>query len=470
MKPLHRAQPCVCAVLAALLLAACTSERSTQQRMHRAQMSMSSVSPFVDPGSDTEAVQYYKRVQARLQFPLLDAANAPSASLDGLLAWLGLQGLSAADLESIESATLMPADQAQYDKLASKVQDKTSFTSRLPLGTLQDDKILVSRFFAPKIVDYGKAPPYVPGWRKLVNLRAQPQSQAEAAGIGSAYVLFNYVKADVSIDPFANNVSKNNQVLLVPKVAAANEDALYFMVFLQAPDYRLGLALDGVAFDLPATLPPGGKYFVPGSCAQCHGHDARSGDLSPRPADGIFRAARLNYLDSDQWHDALDFDFPQLKSSGHAVVFDGGNDPSAPAFKAAMNVMRKLNQGVHAQNASVDPGDFKTKSVDKWLTNHATSDARVPQELRFLDTGGGVWDAKNADEMALLSSLNHFCFRCHSSVRYHVFDKGGVADASIGFEGRLTQPATSPRYMPQGRELDAAERNRIIELTSKVFP
>jgi hypothetical protein len=226
-----------------LLAAACTTgERSSapraQQRSRHAEASLASVSPFVDPGNDTEAAQYYKRVQARLQFPLLGAGDVPSATLDGLLAYLGLQGLSAADLERIASATLMPADAAQYDKLASEVQDKAAFTSRLPLSALQNDNVLVSRFFAPKIVDYGKPPPFVPGWRKLVRLNAQPKSAADAAGIASAYVLFNYVKADVTVDPFDKNVSKNNQVILVPKTVAANEDAMFFMVFLQAPDYR----------------------------------------------------------------------------------------------------------------------------------------------------------------------------------------------------------------------------------------
>jgi hypothetical protein len=209
---------------------------------------------------------------------------------------------------------------------------------------------------------------------------------------------------------------------------------------------------------------------VPASCAQCHGHDQRSGNLSPRPADGIFRAARLNYLDTDQWHDARDFDFRELKATPNAVVFDGGTDTAAPAFRAAMDVLRKLNRGVQAQNAGIDAGDFKVKAVEKWLANHASADAHVPPAQRLLDTGGGTWDAKNADEMALLESLNRFCFRCHSSVRYHVFDKRGVEDASLSFESRLTQPQTSPRYMPQGRVLSAAERDRIIELTNKIFP
>lgn len=458
------------AIVGVCTIVACAATADRGQRQRHAKAALVSASPFIEPGSEQQSIDYYTRIQAKLQFPLLGAGNELTATMDGLLAWLGWQGLSSTDLEEIASPILMPADAARYDALAAKVRDRAAFTSRLPLPALQADRLLVSRFFAPKIVDYGKGPPYVPGWRKLVRLQAQSGSTADIAGIAHAYVLFNFVQADVTVDPFDKNVSKNNQVIIVPKTVAANDDSAYFMVFLQKPEYRLGVALEGVAFDLPAVLPAGGKYFVPNSCAQCHGHDQRSGNLGPRPADGIFRAARVNHLDTDQWHDAREFDFPALKTSPHGVLFDGGLDFSTPDYRAAMSVMRKLNQGAQQQNAAIDGSDFRVKAAEKWLANHAANDAPVPAELRFLDTGDAVWNAQNPDEMALLRSLNQHCFRCHSSVRYHVFDKRGVEDASAGFEVRMRLPETNTRHMPQGRKLDSAEVERIIAQTNKVFP
>lgn len=457
-------------VLLVSFLVGCTAGNQGKiLRQEQARLALTSPSILVNPGTAGEATAYYKRIQARLNLPLLDGADAPRANLTELLEYFGYTGLKAGDLEILESTALMPASQADFDALAKRALDPIGFASGLTLAKLQSDNLLVSRFFAPKIVDYSKAPPYVPGWRKLAKLQAQPGSSAGAAGMAAIYILFNYVNADVKTNPFENNVSKNNQVIIVPKsFDSKNEDSAYFMVFKQAPAYVLGLALDNVAFDLP-TVPGTGTYFVPGSCAQCHGHD-RSGNAGPKPADGIFRFVRLNYLDTDQWHDAVEFDFKQLIDTPNAVVFDGGPDFASTKYQAAMDVLRKINQSAQIQSAGIDSSDFKVRAVEKWLSNHATTNSPVPQEQRLLNTGGAVWNLQNSDEKELLSHLNHFCFRCHSSIRFNVFDKEGVSDASAGIEGRLKRATTDPRYMPNGRVLDSQDRDRIIELVGKVFP
>ena len=116
----------------------------------------------------------------------------------------------------------------------------------------------------------------------------------------------------------------------------------------------------------------------------------------------------------------------------------------------------------------MDSSDFKFQAADKWVNLHKTQDAPVPFTNRTI--GAKPWDATNADEKELLGLLNHYCFRCHSSIRYNVFDKDGVDASSAGFASRLNASPDAARYMPQGRKLPAASKDRIIELVVKLFP
>ena len=421
---------------------------------------------LIEPGDPATARTYYQRVGKKIQAPILDTAGEPKGTLDDLLSYLGFAGLSAADLERIDSKTLMPRDAAAFAALAKAVSNRDLFLKNLKLEHFQNSRVLVSRFFAPKIVNYTQAPPYVPGWRKLAMLQPVPGSMADKAGLQSASILFNFVKADISQDPYAGNVSKNNQVILTPR-SAGGEDTAYFLVYLEGPSYPLGLALTNVAFDLPEPK----DYHVPIACGQCHGHDARTGESSPKPAGQIYKFARLNFLDTDQWHDAMAFDFKPLLNTPHSVVFDGGNDVTSPAYRDAMGIMRDINRHIRDQNAGVNASDIKVKAVEKWLSLHANADEPAAQATRVLDSGqGNVWNPANAEEQELLGLLNHYCYRCHSSVRYNVFDKEGVADASPGFAGRLNAQPGSSRYMPQGRVLPARDKDRIIELSKQLFP
>jgi hypothetical protein len=224
-----------------------------------------------------------------------------------------------------------------------------------------------------------------------------------------------------------------------------------------------------VAFDLPALGIQ--KYFVPGACAQCHGHD-RGGLAGPRPTDGVFRSARLNYLDTDQWTDMLGFDFGHVAASTHAVVFDGEKDLTTPKFKAAFDIVRRLNQSILKQVATVNGTDFKAKAIEKWLAVHAGNDQPQPAAARILSLGGAVWNPAVADEKDLLDKLNRYCFRCHSSIRYNVFDKAGVANANSdkNMEDRMRRQASDFRHMPNGRELPTAELEAFIALINKTFP
>jgi len=425
----------------------------------------------VDPGDKGLAVKYYRRISTKLSLPLLDANDVPTGTLAQFIEYLGYKGLTPDDLQDRDPTLLMPRDQAEFAALASQVSKPAEFAAARVLADFQNDNVLVSRFFAPKIVDYTHAltTPPTPGWRKLVRLRPLPGSDAAVkGGVLEAYILFNFVKKEIADDPFKGNKSKNNQVIIVPQVSGG-EDTAYFLVYLEAPQYQLGFALQNVAFDLPAPI----DYYVPVSCAQCHGHDGLATSPGGRkPIDGIYRRARANYLDTDQWHDAMDFDFSALAgTTTYGVVFDGGRDVTTPAYKRAMVTLRSLNGGIVQQNSGIDTTDFKYKAGKKWVDLHATQDGPVPPAQRALEvTPGVVWSPANAEEQELLKLLNHYCFRCHSSTKYNVFDKAGVRAASFDFDYRLKLPTTDTEYMPQGRELPPADRDRIIGLAQKLFP
>src|SRR5262245_22327893 len=191
---------------------------------------------LVQPGNKDEATYYYNRISTVLKFDFF------KSTLETLVSHLGysepkvvggtivFKGLTAKDLEQLPSFTLMPRNTIEFTELSNSVADPTAFAALLSLADFQNDAILVSRFFAPKIATYYNpvnvgtefAPidpdKIVPGWRKLVKLTPRSGSQADIDGIIShAYILFNFKKADPNIDPFAENESGNNQIIIVPK-------------------------------------------------------------------------------------------------------------------------------------------------------------------------------------------------------------------------------------------------------------
>ena len=83
--------------------------------------------------------------------------------------------------------------------------------------------------------------------------------------------------------------------------------------------------------------------------------------------------------------------------------------------------------------------------------------------------------------MRLLRLLVNHCFRCHSSLRYNVFDRERVGQLhSTGIiASYLTTKVIDvnnnnnplPGFtMPQGRVLEASERDEIIRLLNTAFP
>jgi hypothetical protein len=467
------------------------------------------LSARVRPGTEQEARDYYERISTVLQFPF------QASTLDSLLAYMGYTtsnganppsyaGLIAKDLESIPSFPLMPRDDGEFAALKARVTDPNAFDSQLDLADFQGDRVLVSRFFAPKIATYYYSPPQdpfppihrddiVPGWRKLVRLTARPGSEADRVRkIAYMYLLFNVKKEDADTDPFVDetradkvNVSQNNQVILVPRDQSTGDSA-YFAVYNSLNlGYRLinFLAAD---FDLPGHVGTEvSKYYVPRACAECHGHSAAGGRLIGQPVDaqgqptdnfktGIYRFAKPNYLDTDQWYDWMEFDFRGVTTSLNDVVFDGGKSHGSAEYLRAMDVIRKLNRIIRDQTFAAEqvPGtkSYQTLAAEKWLSLHETDLQRAPYSRRSIGTES--WNSGSKNEMRLLRLLNNHCFRCHSSLRYNVFDRDAVRLRKGDMEIYLTlKLGNLPGfYMPQGRVLETAERDEIRNLLKTVFP
>jgi hypothetical protein len=160
------------------------------------------------------------------------------------------------------------------------------------------------------------------------------------------------------------------------------------------------------------------------------------------------------------------------------VVFDGGRDSSSAEYVRAFDVIRKLNTGIMNESLAAEstPGvpTFSTLGAQKWLELHQTTDFRRPYSVRSI--GKSAWDATKPDEMKLLRLLNNHCFRCHSSLRYNVFDKQAVAERSPVIPDFINAQLQGPNgplpgnFMPQGRVLSASDKAEIERLLKLVFP
>jgi hypothetical protein len=397
--------------------------------------------PAITPGSATQARDYYVRISGLLTFD----AKPGVTTLDDFLTFVGYP-TSGAKLEALDSDVLMdPVRAASADALNLP-------THGLNGATLRDGDILASRFFAPKIVNISVTVP-VPGWRKLVRLRVRPDSRAARVGVESVVILFNFF-APVGEQPFSGH-SVNTQVMLL---APSQADRLYWLDF--APDGTLTLALNA-SFDA-ADLPGGTgtrDYFVPDGCNDCHG--------SP----GNLRPAMVNYLDTDHWFDRLENDFASLKTTNTSLLFDAHtNDPSQPSFGPVFDAIRRFNEEALSQNSAVHNGSFEGQAARTWLKLHAQSDEHFrPIDRSFPAGKGQAWQPSEADG---LNRLNRYCFRCHGSVRFSIFDRQAVVERAGIMRQHINpsqQQAKIPGFkMPPDRDLDPSEKQALDDFLKKL--
>jgi mono/diheme cytochrome c family protein len=385
--------------------------------------------PTITPGSAQGARAYYAQVSDLLHF----TAVPGTTRLDDLLAFLGYP-TTADKLRTLDPGVLMNPAQAAAGLSIS--------VNGLSGATLREGDILATRFFAPKIVNINQTPLTI-GWRKLVRLRSRPDSAAARAGVESAIILFNFF-APAGDNPFSNQ-SINTQVMLL---APTQPKGLLWLDF--DPKNLLGLSLTA-SFDA-ADLGGTRDYFVPDGCNACHGSPGNSA------------APMINYLDTDHWFDRLENDFAVLKSKNTALVFDAHtNDPTQGSFVAAFDVIRQFNEEALKENLSAQPNSFETEAARIWLGLHSQSDKHFPPIDRAF--GNAKWQPSEADGLA---RLNQYCFRCHGSVRFSVFDRQAVVERAGIMRQRINPSQaqieeSSTFKMPPDRTLSSSEIQALDE-------
>jgi len=420
---------------------------------------------LIDPGSPENARSYYRLIAAK--FPSLPdncrASNLLDCTLTDALDYFGYRPFLPTDLQRLAPETLM-----DYGLLLRAVSNPEAFRGYPPTSR---QELLASRFFAPKIVSVKVLPPSKYGWRKVIWLKARRGSRAERDGMESFYLLFNF-ESSTPVFPEGADAGQI-QTMWTPVYPTSTHFSAYFFVFNalsgrcpEADDSgnvvnkpctpgQVGLHLTASfdANDLPQM-----NYFVPNACAQCHGA-AGTGE----------RETKINYLDTDHWYDRVqqpDGDFNRVEKKD--VLVQGGG--------RAMKTIHDLNERIRAQNAAVGPTEsFQLRAAQKWLELHADCrgpalecrDLHVPVIARGFRRSGSdtVWSAARETDQKLLPLLNQGCFRCHSSFRYHVFEKKYVYDRRTSLQGRIRSGS-----MPPDRILTPQQREEMIKLLGELTP
>jgi hypothetical protein len=401
------------------------------------------------PGSQAEAEAYYKTIRSSLaNFP---KATLAESSIEDMLAYFGYPAIPPTILEAVS-----PADIMDFERLRKAV-GTPEFEAAYNAAPLQSGEISVVRFFAPKIVNVREVQPGgIPldgfGWRKVLRFRSRTSSGARNAGLDKFYLLFNFTSGAGTV--FPENVHAGQiQSILVPTYPTNGQhrDA-YFLVYegLGKPTPgKVGFYLVAT-FDLAGSVPDD-KYYVPRACGQCHGTEVNDQ-----------KQAKVNYLDTDHWLDRTGDDFPQISAAN--VLVDG---------EGAYKTFRELNAEIAQQNREVlkqsGGKPFAALAAERWLELHATGQ---PNETKYVapihrgfaeSAGESAWTAGAVPDDELVPLLNRYCFRCHSSVRYHVFQKSEVTRRKASIVNRI-----AGGNMPQDRTLDKATRERLIALIGQL--
>ena len=403
----------------------------------------------VNPGSEAAARAYYDQLQQKLvNFPKTPILES---SIADMLVYYGFPALLATDLQALAPAVIM-----DFEKLRNAVTNKPEFNSAYSTRPLQAGEILVSRFFAPKIIDVRDpqtdgVPKGGFGWRKVLRFKSRAGSPARTNGLDAFYLLFNF--ADNAPKFPEGKAAGQIQALLVPTYPTGGKhNDIYFLVYenltVTTPG-KVGLFLIAT-FDLAGAVPDD-KYYVPTACGQCHGTEKAN-----QPG------GKVNYLDTDHWIDRTGDDFKLVKPED--VLVDGET--------LGYDTLRKLNTEIEQQNSAVigatDP-KFALLAVRKWLELHKegqpTANRHVPPLNRgFAEAAGDpIWTAGADPDERLLPLLNQYCFRCHSSVRYHVFQKKAVNQRKTSIIARVRSG-----NMPQDRKLSDDTKNIFLQLMEKL--
>lgn len=417
----------------------------------------------VSHGTAEGATNYYHLLSKELGFSTPE--NIFETKLEDVANYLGYAGITGADLQNLPSEVLMDPNKlltscAPPDNCTNTLQHRDDVVAALGGLPIRADDILVSRFFAPKIMNIKESEATRKlGWRKLVRIHSRPGSAAFAHHISSGIILFN-IFTEQNSTPFGpSDESVNTQVMLITElssVPAPNKKGpatLYWLDYDKlSSGGRLSLALHASfdANELPPASDGSQDYFVPDGCVACHGANSRR--------------SMVNYLDTDHWFDRLGNDFPALKTQGLPLLFDAKtNAASALSFQFAFDVIRRFNDEADAQARKAQPKHDEVLAAQRWLDIHAKNNEHV----LIIDRAIGPnprWSVQNTNDTVVLDALNQYCFRCHGSVKFSVFNKQSVHDRRVILKQRIDRDAALGMKMPPDRELPDDVRTLLLNL------
>ena len=395
----------------------------------------------VPSGSLAEAQEYFEKLSTTLKYST--PKKIGETTLTDLAAYFGYDTLTAEKLEFDLPDTLM--------------------------ATGKPGDVLVSRFFAPKImnVKFKEGDEnFQLGWRKLVRLKAQPDSTAQVNHIASVVILFNTFTSPKEEPYGPANFSVNTQVMLLPDPAFiwplagqpgdGKMDSVYWLDFQNATvtgPGKLGYALHA-SFDANELPGAGTKdYFVPHGCVACHANN--------------MQRSLLNFLDTDHWFDRLNTDFPQLKAKNTPLLYDAGtNDPTQEKFRSAFDLVRTFNKEADKHAHQAQPTHDEALASAKWLEIHETNYAPV---LPIQRTTGPApqWPAGDASEVVVLETMNQYCYRCHGTVKFSVFNKQSTWGRRANILQRLAPDAEIGLKMPPDRNLPEDKRQQLRDFFNR---
>lgn len=405
----------------------------------------------VPTGDAESATNYYRLLAKNIEFSTPESISG--TTLDDVAAYLGYAGLTGRDMQDLPSDSLMNLQQSLSNHdISLQFQRPDAILASRGSAPFQDDDILVTRFFAPKIMNINEPESTRQlGWRKLVRLKARPGSLAQQHNISMGIILFNFF-TDPGVRPFGPGAeSINTQVILetdISKVPAPNSDgppSVYWLDYgTLSSGGQLSLALNAFfdADQLPQASNGKQPYFVPDGCVACHGANVQY--------------PLVNYLDTDHWFDRLENDFQNLKTNGIPIVFDAGtNDTKSPAYRRAFDVIHEFNSEADEEVTIAQPNHDETLASHKWLQLHGTNYDHIQPTDRAIGLDP-QWSSQNTNDVKVLAALNQYCFRCHGTVKFSVFNRmeilnplyRGLIDLTINTNTPLLQRMPPDRPLP----------------------
>ena len=181
--------------------------------------------------------------------------------------------------------------------------------------------------------------------------------------------------------------------------------------------------------------------------------------MFPRRASNATEAGRKvatpHFLDTDYTLDRVqpgdDF-HASVGESPFGALFDCGKDPESEQFRRGFATFRKLNEEILAHNRAVKTVPLHIAGAENWMRVHADSDRHAPP-LERAWPGENGWKASKEVDRHLLPLLNRFCYRCHGTIYYSVYDRDTVA-LLADYMGERLSAIDAAEHMPLDRDLE----------------